>query len=183
MNPPIFFPYRTRNILHIFFIFDRPRFTSLSMILTLALYTVYHIFYTDIFFTLPNRWTFVVAGICRSGDLSQRGFVLAGICRSGHLSQRGFVVAGICSDEEGQLPLEPTDKTIRRKRQGTASRNHNRIVFQEMSSWTPLTMYLGMKTAFQTKYIKRKYVRIFIVMILILYNIIRKYILLTLQQH
>ena len=30
----------------------------------------------------------------------------------------------------------------------TALRNHNRIVFEEMSSWTPLTMYLGMKTTF-----------------------------------
>ena len=27
-----------------------------------------------------------------------------------------------------------------------ALRNHMRIVFEEMSSWTPLTMYLGMKT-------------------------------------
>ena len=34
----------------------------------------------------------------------------------------------------------------------TALRNHMRIVFDEMSSWTPLTMYLGMKTIFHTKY-------------------------------
>ena len=35
----------------------------------------------------------------------------------------------------------------------TALRNHMRIVFEGMSSWTSLTMYLGMKTTFQTKYI------------------------------
>ena len=34
-----------------------------------------------------------------------------------------------------------------------ALRNHMRIVFEEMSSWTALTMYLGMKTTFYTKYI------------------------------
>ena len=34
----------------------------------------------------------------------------------------------------------------------TVLRNHNRIVFEEMSSWTELTWYIGMKTAFQTKY-------------------------------
>ena len=31
----------------------------------------------------------------------------------------------------------------------TALRNHMRIVFEEMSSWTPLTMYLGIKTHFR----------------------------------
>ena len=40
---------------------------------------------------------------------------------------------------------------------GTALRNQMQIVFKEMSSWTPLTMYLGMKTTFQTKYIQNKY--------------------------
>ena len=30
----------------------------------------------------------------------------------------------------------------------TALRNHMRIVFEGISSWTPLTMYLGMKTTF-----------------------------------
>ena len=30
----------------------------------------------------------------------------------------------------------------------TALGNHIRIVFEEMSSWTPLTMYLWMKTTF-----------------------------------
>ena len=30
----------------------------------------------------------------------------------------------------------------------TALRNHLQIVFQDMSSWTPLTIYLGMKTTF-----------------------------------
>ena len=35
----------------------------------------------------------------------------------------------------------------------TALRNHMRIVFEEMSSWTPLTMYLGMKTTFENKFI------------------------------
>ena len=32
--------------------------------------------------------------------------------------------------------------------------NHNRIVFEEMSSWTALTMHLGIKTTFLTKYMK-----------------------------
>ena len=58
-----------------------------------------------------------------------------------------------------------------------ALRNHMRIVFEEMSSWTPLTMDLGMKTTFWTKYIKRKYVRIFITMIFDFHKIIRKCIL------
>ena len=35
----------------------------------------------------------------------------------------------------------------------TALRNHMRIIFEEMSSLTPLTLYLGMKTTFETKYI------------------------------
>ena len=30
----------------------------------------------------------------------------------------------------------------------TALRNHMRIVFEGMSSWAPLTMYLGMNTTF-----------------------------------
>ena len=30
----------------------------------------------------------------------------------------------------------------------TFKRNHMRIVIEEMSSWTPLTMYLRMKTTF-----------------------------------
>ena len=30
----------------------------------------------------------------------------------------------------------------------TALRNNMQIVFEEMSSWTPLTMYIGMKTTF-----------------------------------
>ena len=44
----------------------------------------------------------------------------------------------------------------------TALNNHMRVIFEEMSSWTALTMYLGMKTTFYTKYIYRKYVRVFI---------------------
>ena len=44
----------------------------------------------------------------------------------------------------------------------TALRNHNRTVFEEMTSWTSLTLHIGMETAFQTKHIKSKYVRIFI---------------------
>ena len=28
--------------------------------------------------------------------------------------------------------------------------NHMRIVYKDMSTWTPLTMYLGMKTMFET---------------------------------
>ena len=31
--------------------------------------------------------------------------------------------------------------------------NHNRIVFEEMSSWTALRMDLGMEPTFKTKYI------------------------------
>ena len=30
----------------------------------------------------------------------------------------------------------------------TALRNHNRTVFEEMTSWTDLTMHLGMKISF-----------------------------------
>ena len=37
---------------------------------------------------------------------------------------------------------------------GTALRNQLRIVSEGMSSWTALTMYLGMNTTFYTKYIK-----------------------------
>ena len=37
--------------------------------------------------------------------------------------------------------------------QRLGSRNHMRIVFEEMSSWTPITRHLGMKTTFDTKYI------------------------------
>ena len=38
--------------------------------------------------------------------------------------------------------------------ESTALRNHNRIVFEEMSSWIALTMHLGMKDTFFIKYIK-----------------------------
>ena len=48
---------------------------------------------------------------------------------------------------------------------GTALRNHNRIVLEEMSSGTPLTILLGIKTTFYTIYISSKYVRIFIIKI------------------
>ena len=34
------------------------------------------------------------------------------------------------------------------KKGGTALHNNMRIVFEEMSSWTPLTMHLEMKTTF-----------------------------------
>ena len=64
----------------------------------------------------------------------------------------------------------------------TALRNHMRIVFEGMSSWTPLTMYLGMNTTFLTKYILNKYVRIFIMIIFDFHNIIRICIL-TLNYH
>ena len=47
-------------------------------------------------------------------------------------------------------------------RESTALRNHMRKVFEDMSSWTALTMYLGMKTTFQAEYIKSKCVRTFI---------------------
>ena len=36
---------------------------------------------------------------------------------------------------------------------GTALRYHNRTVFEEMTTWAALTMNLGMKTTFYTKYI------------------------------
>ena len=64
----------------------------------------------------------------------------------------------------------------------TALRNHMRIVFDEMSSWIPLTMYLWMKTTFWTKYVLSKYGWIFIMMIFDFHNIIRKCIL-TLNSH
>ena len=35
----------------------------------------------------------------------------------------------------------------------TGLRNHMRIVFEEMSSWTPFTMYLGIKTTFKKMHI------------------------------
>ena len=59
----------------------------------------------------------------------------------------------------------------------TALCNHNRVVFKGMSSWTALTMHLGMQTTFQSKYMKSKYVRIFIMMVLNFHSII-----LTLEQ-
>ena len=37
----------------------------------------------------------------------------------------------------------------------TALRNHMRIVFEEMSSWTAFTMYLGMKRTLDQIYIKQ----------------------------
>ena len=40
---------------------------------------------------------------------------------------------------------------------GTGLYNHNRIVFEEMSSWTDLTMDLGIKITIYIKYIKSKY--------------------------
>ena len=49
-------------------------------------------------------------------------------------------------------------------------------VFEEMSSWTALTWYLGMKTAYKTKYMRKKYVRS-CATIIIFKNIIQKYIL------
>ena len=58
----------------------------------------------------------------------------------------------------------------KRKKYGiiyTALRNHCAIVYKEMSSLTALTRYIWMKTAFQIKLIKSKYVRIFIMMNLI----------------
>ena len=42
------------------------------------------------------------------------------------------------------------------KKISTVLRNHMRIVFEEMLSWTPLTMYLGMKTTLKTKYISKQ---------------------------
>ena len=56
----------------------------------------------------------------------------------------------------------------------TALRNHNRTVFKEMTSWTALTWYIGLKTAFYTKHIKRKYFRIFIMMIFNFHIILQK---------
>ena len=56
-------------------------------------------------------------------------------------------------------------QTIRQTKGSTALRNHNRTVFEEMTSLKALTWYIGMKTAFYTKLIKSKYVSIFIMMI------------------
>ena len=60
---------------------------------------------------------------------------------------------------------------------GTASRNHNRIVFEEMTSWTSLKWHIWMKTAFKTKHIKTKYDCIFIMMNFNIHKIIQKCIL------
>ena len=48
--------------------------------------------------------------------------------------------------------------------------------FAEISSWTALTRHLGLKTAFYTKYMKSKHIRIFIIKFLTPWNISRKYI-------
>ena len=58
----------------------------------------------------------------------------------------------------------------------TALRNYNRIVLEAMSSWIALTMHLGMKATFQTKYIQSKYVRNFILVIFNFHIIIRIWI-------
>ena len=62
------------------------------------------------------------------------------------------------------LLLEEMHPCQQYKEQGFLQRirNHMRIVFEEMSSWTALTMNLGMKTKFYTKYIYSKCVRTFI---------------------
>ena len=47
-----------------------------------------------------------------------------------------------------QLKMNLIERTSQPLLLPTALRNHMRIVFEEMSSWTPLKMYLGMKTTF-----------------------------------
>ena len=47
----------------------------------------------------------------------------------------------------------------------TALRNHNRTGFEEMSFWTASSWFMGMKTVLETKHIKSKFVRIFIMKI------------------
>ena len=46
------------------------------------------------------------------------------------------------------LNMVPCNLAVAMAILSTALRNHMRIVFEEMSSWTPLTIYLGMKTTF-----------------------------------
>ena len=58
-------------------------------------------------------------------------------------------------DDDGHVTLRPTGLC-----------NDNRIVFEEMSSLTALIIHLGMKKILSTKYLKSKYVRIFIMIIL-----------------
>ena len=41
----------------------------------------------------------------------------------------------------------------------TALPNHNRTVIEEMKAWTALSWHIGMKTAFQTRYMKSKWFR------------------------
>ena len=43
-----------------------------------------------------------------------------------------------------------------------ALRNHNRTVFEGMTSWTSLSWQIGMKTAFKANYMKSKYFRTFV---------------------
>ena len=76
----------------------------------------------------PNYWYFY---ICRTVSLPSRLVTLMKSCRY-------------------KTPLSLNKMYIY-----TALRNHMWIVFEEMSSWTALTMYLGTKTTFQTKYIYR----------------------------
>ena len=50
--------------------------------------------------------------------------------------ERGLV------DEDGDGPHLPVLLNLK------GIHNHMRVVFEEMSSWTPITMYSGMKTTF-----------------------------------
>ena len=59
----------------------------------------------------------------------------------------------------------------------TALRNHMRKVFEEMSSWTLLIMYLGMRTLFLDQIYIKQICPDFIMMIFDFHNIIRKCIL------
>ena len=59
----------------------------------------------------------------------------------------------------------------------TALHNHNRSVFEEITFWTALLWYIGMKTGFWTKHLKNKNVWIFIMMIFNFHNIIRECVL------
>ena len=73
----------------------------------------------------------------------------------GHLSQRFETVCDILCSCTSLVDF------VKRKKD-TALRNHNQLVFKEMSSWTALTCHIGMKTAFYTKNIRSKHFWTFI---------------------
>ena len=65
---------------------------------------------------------------------------------------------------------------LKSKSSESTSCNHNRIVFQEMSSWTALKLHLGITTTYYTK-VEKQICTDFNMMILNFQNILRKCIL------